>query len=313
MNEDQIPRVLREMQTNFEAALDSSSQRQTPWSRRRGRIVFALACISIVAIALLVGRALLPSKDVTTAEAAAELSRATFSIEAPDQNEFAYTRSEISVAQKVVAGSEMARFAEPGTFARVTQGREAWLSTSRSGLLRVASSTRVGEHAIVASDRGRIRALGNYKIGNETYSPVHLQKLSANPGRAVQDVRRAAAEAPLGERPELLWRLTLEPLQMFAPVLPAPVRAALIRSIATIAGVAVAEGSGSGSSTFSLRTGGLLQSATFDASSAVLTASSTTVLTAGAGPYGDIPAGTSITSFHLLRNGITKRVGEYPR
>lgn len=313
MTERKPPRILDQVGENFADAIARQSASAGGRSSRRRRVSVALAVAAAIVAIAVGGTAILSGGAPSVSEAAASLQAAAYATDPPPADSYAYTLSTISIVHPVVAGTRPSRLADPGTLARVTQRREAWLSVRRPGRLSVSQRTYVGGSSLDDSEAGQVRPLGDYRIGAATYSPAQLQQLEAEPEQAVRDVTRAVEKAPQSEQAELRWRLTLEPLQLFAPVLPANVRAALIGSLTSIEGIAVKETEAESRKSFTLRSSGLEYAVSFSTDTATLVSSSTTVRRAGAGPFAITPPGTVVIAFELKKSGTSSRAGSPPR
>lgn len=312
MTEQKHPRVLKEMRGNFVDAIERSGRAETPSPRRRRIRIGAAVAIGVAAFvaALILVFGVLPGGDVTPADAADELAESAYAVDPPGPDQFAYSLSTLKIVSRPAPKTRWSKQVRRGgtIAARVEFAR--WLSTTRAGRVSARSETTVaGRTFKTDTEGGTERLLSTYTIGRRQYTPTGLADLGKNPSRAVGDVLAAAATAPPGKRTAARWQYTIDPLRSFGAILPASVRAALIRSLGGIPGVSVAKTAvaSAKTETFELVAEGFRQEVTFDDETAVLVRASTTVLSAGT-PTGLKP-GTKVSEYVLVRSTNVSRVG----
>lgn len=307
------PRALHELRGNFSDAIAQNALARESRRRAQRRSMLAVSALAAVVVVLLGGLRMLGSNALSTSEAAAELSRVALGVAPPPPGQFAFQRSDIYATQRVIAGTRLARFARPGRLVRVQQKRNTWLSVSEPGRIEALESVHVGKRVARKSTSSSTRPYIGYVLGSQTLTDSELRAFAAHPERAVEAIARAAQKVPVPERAHARWRLTVEPLQAFAPVLPPEVRAALIRSLATIPGVSIATtGRDSSVDAFELNAVGIRERVEFVRSTATLVRSRTTVTRHGAGPYRNAIVGTTLYEYELLETANVTSAGDLP-
>lgn len=257
-------------------------------------------CVVVLAVFAVVSRG-----PLSTSNAVADIAQAAYALDPPPPSKWSYAESEIVVTQKVVRGSRLSRTGKAGSLVRVRQRRRAWLSVDEPGRVQTSELTKVSS----ASERGRVSPVKSYAIGAQSFSVTELSRLKAAPSLVVAAVDRAVAAAPPADRAATEWRVLVEPLRAFAPVLPSAVRAQMIREFAAIPGVRLAKDSPRGTTTFVLESNGLRETAVFDQRTASLLETRTVTTRAGAGPFAGAPAGTQLYAYRLRDLRTVSRVG----
>lgn len=275
--------------------------------RRRRRHINAALTGAVVCFGLAMAGtlALLGDGPMSVEEATADVAKAAFAVDPPRPANYSYSESRVDTVEGVVRGSKRAGNSPVGTILRVQQFRRTWLSVTEPG--RVQAWSVVGGRR--SAEKGTSEPSRFYVIGSERYSAASLAELTHNPIRAVRAIESEVRKAPNPGRGAAAWRLTIEPLRAFAPILPAVVRYALIRSLGTIEGVRV-DSSSSNRTTFAIATNGLRDTATFENATATLVETKTIVVRAGAGPLAGSTPGTTLFHYVLLKSRNVARVGD---
>lgn len=269
------------------------------------------ARIRLVAVSALVGLVLIASGSfsggrLTAADAAADLAQTALKVEPPRAGEFAYTRAEFNVIQRPV--DKVSKGPHRKSLVRITQRRENWLSAAENGRVSFSEIKRSPRAISRRFSKSELQPAGRYRVGD---TQLLRGALARNPAVAIEAIERATRRSDQRSRLQTRWRMTIEPLQQYAPVLPANVRAALISSLAKIEGVSVRR-SEPGRLNFSVAIDGLEHSASFSIDAATLMESATTVLRRGAGPFAGVTPGTEVERYVMIKNGTVGRIGRRP-
>ncbi len=254
---------------------------------------------------------ILPGTEVSPADAAAELAKSAYAVDPPGTGQFAYSLSKIRITSRLDAGSSSSRYGKPGSLVRTSVTFARWLSTNRPGRVSAKTETSVGGRTFPAkTEGGSERLVTTYSIGRRQYTPADLARLGSEPAEAVADVLAAAATQPESRRVGARWQYSIDPLRSFGSILPASVRAELIRSLGEIPGISVAKtgGESEGTQSFSLLADGFRQEAVFDTSTAVLVRASTTI--ARSDTPSKLKPGTTASEYELLRSANVSDVGK---
>jgi hypothetical protein len=284
-----IDRVLEEDQ-------ERSAARRQMYLRGGSALLFALLVVLFIFVEAGEDRVGAPE------QALADVAAVAADQPTPSLDEFVHSEASLTVLAKA-PGTEGGSGRE-----YLHQNREAWVSRSRPGRLRIEEF--YGENP----NRGRTARTSvlttepSYQIAGQTLSDAQLAALTGDPDRVVKLIDKKVRRVPRRQRDALRWDYLTEPLKAQQPPLPSEIRAALIRGFRSVPGVEIRQDSvgqsGGDEEVFSATLDGVKMENRFTLSNAQLTYSSATTAVRGAGPYRGLSAGTLLQSYRQVSSRV---------
>jgi hypothetical protein len=246
-----------------------------------------------------------PAREgVSVAEATAAISRTA--LEAPYPPDDWYTFTEARLTGREYAANR----GNVGTSRLAVRERKSWLSVAQSGQIVTRDLSKPSADPV----RVEYPASTKYRIGQHGYSRAEIDAFADDPAPLFADIDATSAAVSREDRAISKWQILTDALRGLAPPLPAELRAAMIRELATVPGVAVIDQqrdpSGVLASGLQLKTQDLIDSVYFDRSSAATSFASTVAAKDGANGDESIERGDVIESYTLERSEAVKTIAE---
>lgn len=250
----------------------------------------------LAALVLVIAITAIPfEKNPTVVEATADVAEAALAADYPPDNWFTFTRSRQTVRSYSMLPLVLSRL-------RSTE-RRAWLSVAKRGTIETTLLDEPESPLITY----RYPAHGKYRVGDKTYTRAQIDALADTPDQLLSEIDHQAASVGHGQENGTKWMIITEALRDLSPPLPATLRAAMIRDLATIDGVKVLERNrdprGRPATGFTFPDSGTLNSVYFDRTTSALIHSDVIVNGREASMVGqDVRIGDLLERFELLES-----------